>query len=80
MVGNFGAVMAADFHGQGERPASAPRQLFTITGIGGGDFGFGRSYAVTPDGQRFLAIVCTTDAAPHSATVLLNWRAVDARK
>jgi len=72
---NRGAIMATEFHGQSDRPVGAPRSLFTIPGSGGGPFGFGRSYAVTPDGQRFVAIVSATDPTPHPATVILNWRA-----
>jgi Tol biopolymer transport system component len=72
---NHGALMATEFHGQSDRPVGAPRSLFTIAGSGGGPFGFGRSYAVTPDGQRFVAIVSATDPTPHPATVILHWRA-----
>ena len=72
---NSGALMATEFHGQSDRPVGAPRPLFTIAGSGGGPFGFGRSYAVTPDGQRVIAIVSATDPTPHPASVILNWRA-----
>jgi dipeptidyl aminopeptidase/acylaminoacyl peptidase len=71
---NGGTVMAAEFSGLGDRPAGVPRALFTIAGAGG-VLGFGRSYAVTPDGQRFVAIVSVPDTTPHPATVILNWRA-----
>lgn len=67
---NRDAVMAAEFHAQSDRPVGTPRSLFTIAGSRGG-----RSYAVTPDGQRFVAIVSTIDPTPHPATVILNWRA-----
>jgi hypothetical protein len=30
---------------------------------------------VTPDGQRFVAVVPVPDTTPHPATVILNWRA-----
>lgn len=40
----------------------------------GWPLGFGRKYAVTPDGQRVLAIVSATVQASHPATVILNWR------
>jgi len=52
-----------------ERVTGAPRALFAIERLRLKD----RSYAVTPDGQRFLAIVGTADVAPRPATVILNW-------
>lgn len=67
---NHGTLMTTAFHAQSDRPVGTPRSLFTIAGSGGG-----RSYAVTPDGQRFVAIVSTIDPTPHPATVILNWRA-----
>jgi Tol biopolymer transport system component/aminoglycoside phosphotransferase (APT) family kinase protein len=76
---NRGAVMAAEFHAGSERLVGAPRQLFTITGAGRGPFDF-RNYAVTPDGQRFVAIVAAEDDTPHPATVILNWRGSLAEK
>ena len=72
---NRGALMAAEFHAGTDRPAGVPRALFTIAGSGGWPLGFGRSYAVTPDGQRVIAIVSATDPTPHPATVILNWPA-----
>jgi hypothetical protein len=72
---NSGVLMATEFHGQSDRPVGAPRPLFTIAGSGGGPLEFGRSYAVTPDGQRVIAIVSATDPTPHPASVILNWRA-----
>ena len=33
------------------------------------------SYDVTPDGQRFLALVPMGDSAPPPMTVILNWQA-----
>ncbi len=77
---NAGAVMAVEFHGERERPASTPHQLFKIAGNATGSFGFRRSLAVMPDGQRFLALVGTTDTTPRPATVLLNWRGADGKK
>ncbi len=62
-----GALMVTEFHDRSDRPVGSPRTLFTITGSGG--------YAVTPDGQRFVAIVGVTDPTPLPATVVLNWRA-----
>ena len=56
--------------GGNERVTGAPRALFAIERLRLKD----RSYAVTPDGQRFLAIVGTADEAPRPATVILNWR------
>jgi len=71
---NGGTVMTAAFNEVGDRLVGAPSPLFTIPGAGGG-LGFGRSYAVTPDGQRVVAIVSVPDTTPRSATVILNWRA-----
>ena len=71
---NRGALMAAEFHGEGERLAGAPRALFTIAGSGAGPNRY-RNYAATPDGQRFVAIVSAGDPTPHPATVILDWRA-----
>jgi Tol biopolymer transport system component len=71
---NRDALMAAEFHARSDRPAAVPRALFTIAGFGGDRLKYGRKFAVTPDGQRFVAIVSTTDALPHPATVILNWR------
>jgi hypothetical protein len=42
--------------------------------------GYGRSFAVTPDGQRVVAIVPAADAAPPPATIVLNWHQSVARK
>ncbi len=70
---NHGTLMATEFHGQNDRPASVPRLLFTIAGLGSSPFGFGRAYAVTPDGQRVIAIVSATDPTPRPATVILNF-------
>jgi hypothetical protein len=71
---NRGALMAVEFHDQSDRPAGGPRSLFTIAVSGSGPLGYGRKYAVTPDGQRVLAIVSATDQASHPATVILNWQ------
>ena len=71
---NRGALMAAEFHGEGDRLAGVPRALFTIAGSGAGPNRY-RNYAATPDGQRFVAIVSAGDPTPHPATVILDWRA-----
>jgi Tol biopolymer transport system component len=71
---NRGALMSAQFRAQGERPVGSPRQLFTFAN-GAGPLGFGRSYAVTPDGERFIAIVSPAGQVAPPATVILNWRA-----
>jgi Tol biopolymer transport system component len=70
---NNSALMAVEFHGQQDRPAGTPRTLFRIAGLGGGPFGNGRSFAVTADRQRVVAIVSAPDAAPHPPTMILNW-------
>ena len=71
---NMQTLMAAEFQAGSDRLVGTPRSLFTIAGPGASPFGF-RNYAATPDGQRFVAIVSAVDEAPHSATVILNWRA-----
>jgi len=71
-----GTLMVADFREASDRPAGTPRSLFKIAGLADSvRFNLGRAFAVTPDGQRFVAIVSTIDATPHPATVILNWRA-----
>ncbi|HSG01656.1 MAG TPA: hypothetical protein VLA20_11010, partial [Vicinamibacterales bacterium] len=67
-------VMAVDVHDD-ERVTGPPRELFAIGGLRPA----GRSYAVTPDGQRFIAIVGSADAAPRPATVMLNWQPASRR-
>jgi len=69
---NRGTLMAAAFRGENDRVVDAPRSLFTIANCGPDSL---RNYAATPDGQRFVAIVLTANATPHSSTVMLNWRA-----
>jgi hypothetical protein len=68
-------LMAAEFRGRDERPAGTPRALFTVPLSASGSRGYGRKYAVSPDGQRFVAIVPAADQPAHPATVILNWRA-----
>jgi len=74
-----GTVMAAEFSGLADRPVGVPRALITIVDSSMVPFrglvSLERSYAVTPDGQRFVAIVAVPDTTPHPATVILNWRA-----
>ena len=69
---NGATVMTTEFHARSDSPVAEPRALFTIAGFGGGQYG--RHFAVTPDGQRFVAIISSTDAVPRPATVILNWR------
>jgi hypothetical protein len=52
-----------------DRPAGTPRELFAI-----GEPKWANAYAVTPDGERILAIV-SEDTAIHSATIMLDWAA-----
>ena len=65
-------IMAVDVHSGSDRPAGTPRSLFTIAGLASQAT---QPFSVTPDGQRFVAIVSVTDAIPHPATVILNWGA-----
>jgi Tol biopolymer transport system component len=69
-------IMAVDVHSGSDQPAGAPRPLFTITGL---TTQTGQPFSVTPDGQRFIAIVSVTDPTPHPATVILNWAAAQPR-
>jgi len=53
-----------------------PRALFTIPFVAPpAGVSAPYSYDVMPDGQRFLALVPTGDAAPPPMTVILNWQA-----
>jgi eukaryotic-like serine/threonine-protein kinase len=72
-------VMAVDVHasrppGQGSAAGfewSAPRALFKISNLN--IPGYPYSFAVSPDGQRFVATVATTGGEPQRFTTLLNW-------
>jgi Tol biopolymer transport system component len=62
-----GRLMGVEIELGSERPAGVPQELFVL-GEPRGD----NSYAVSPDGQRILAIV-SEGAASRSATVVLDW-------
>jgi hypothetical protein len=69
--GPNGAVMAVDVNTSGgpHRPFGVPKKLFTMPPNAG-------PWAVTPDGNKFLAPVAqATDGSPTPITVVLNWRA-----
>ncbi|MCL4819651.1 MAG: serine/threonine-protein kinase [Vicinamibacteria bacterium] len=69
-----GALMAADFRGDGEAPVvGPPRRLFAIPGAPPQAATY-RPYSATPDGRRFVAIVAASDVVPSPATVILDWR------
>lgn len=63
-------VMAVDVSGSGDQPAATPHALFSLPGLTG-DL---RPFAVTPDGQRFIAIIGTPNPTPLPATVVLHWK------
>jgi hypothetical protein len=73
------SIMVVDIR-PGDAPlAGPPRVLFRVERISVPWSGTGHGYAVTPDGQRFIAIVPVVDASPRAATVILNWGAAYAR-
>jgi eukaryotic-like serine/threonine-protein kinase len=66
-------VMAVDVHTSAEGLAwSVPRKLFTIPNLQR----IPRGFTVSPDGQRFVAVVATTPVEPQRFTTLLNWTAL----
>jgi Tol biopolymer transport system component/tRNA A-37 threonylcarbamoyl transferase component Bud32 len=73
---NQNTIMAVEVHSGSDRPAGTPRSLFAIPGFGPQT---GQSFSVTPDGQKFIAIVSVVDTTPRPATVILNWAAVQPR-
>jgi Tol biopolymer transport system component/DNA-binding winged helix-turn-helix (wHTH) protein len=71
-------MMAVDVHPPRLRPGQAgaagiewgvPRALFKISKLQGTPFGF----TVSPDGQRFIAVVAAAPREPQRFTTLLNW-------
>jgi Tol biopolymer transport system component/predicted Ser/Thr protein kinase len=70
---NGATIMAVSIRGDDNPPAGAPHALFTIDALKRQQ-GTDRLYSVTPDGQRFIAVVPIVDASPRPATVLLNLR------
>jgi Tol biopolymer transport system component len=71
---NDGTIFVVPFDATAERPAGAPRALFTIPSFGGARPEF-RNFAPMPDGRRFVALVSVVDPTPHPATIILNWGA-----
>jgi len=53
--------------------ASQPQVLFTRPRAGLGYTNLGLDYAVTADGQRFLANTALDEGASSNITVLTNW-------
>ncbi|HXI29384.1 MAG TPA: hypothetical protein VNG89_13190, partial [Vicinamibacterales bacterium] len=63
-------VMAVDVHtGAAGFEWSVPRSLFTIPNLQR----IPRGFAVSADGQRFVAVIATSRAEPQSFTTVLNW-------
>ena len=54
-----------------------PRELFQAPIVGAGGFNRNPSYVVTPDGQKFLALLAPTANLSDAMTVVLNWQADD---
>ena len=64
-------LMVADMRLDTDQPAGTPRELFVI----GRPRDAYNAYGVTPDGQRFLAIVPEDTAVAGPATIVLDWAA-----
>lgn len=68
-----------DVDGSGVQFVAGVPRIFADTRVGGWErTHLGNPYAISPDGKRLL--VANEDESPLSVTVLLNWRAVAARK
>ena len=52
-----------------------PKELFQAPIIGAGAFNRNPSYVVTPDGQKFLAVLAPVENLSDAMTVVLNWQA-----
>jgi dipeptidyl aminopeptidase/acylaminoacyl peptidase len=52
-----------------------PKELFQAPIVGAGGFNRNPSYVVTPDGQKFLAVLAPTENLSDAMTVVLNWQA-----
>jgi len=72
-------VMAVDVSTGEAFEASAPKALFTVRTPPTGITGARIRYAPTSDGQRFLVVSYTEEAAPEPMRVIVNWLA-EARK
>ena len=66
-------VMAVSVTGGATFEAGKPETLFAVN-TPELMLPFGRRYAVTPDGQRFVIAERTTDEGPPPLTVVVNWR------
>jgi serine/threonine protein kinase len=64
-------LMSVDIKSEPKFESSIPRELFQ----GRMKAGFGYSYAVTPDGQRFLISAPVEAGASAPMTIVLNWTA-----
>ena len=72
-------VMAVDVSTGEAFEASAPKALFAVRTPPTGITGARIRYAAALDGQRFLVVSYTQEAAPEPMRVILNWLA-EARK
>jgi hypothetical protein len=61
-----GKMMVVDTRLDGDLPAGKPRELFEFEGS---------TYAVTPDGQRFLVVLPVPASTAPAAVVILDWAA-----
>ena len=67
--------MVAELQPGDGQPAGAPRKLFALSGPPT----TAQTFAVTPDGQRIIAIVAEASKAQRAATVIVNWTALEKR-
>ena len=51
-----------------------PQELFQAPIVGAGGFNRNPSYVVTPDGQKFLAVLAPVENLSDTMTVVLNWQ------
>ena len=66
-------MMAVAIETEPELSVGTPRLLFEGRFLGAGPLHLRRSYAISPDGQRFLMIQREQDLVPTEISVILNW-------
>jgi hypothetical protein len=72
---NGSRIMAVEVKPGATFQPAEPHFLFEAPVIGAGAFNRNPNYAVTADGQKFLAVLAATDSRSDAITVLLNWQA-----
>ena len=68
-------LMAVDIKPGATFQPGEPKELFQSPILGAGAFNRNPSYVVTPDGQRFLAVLARVESLSDAMTVVLNWQA-----